>query len=123
MVQLEMLKEEFKSKFQKTNPVLTNLTIWCLGHEYEDRPDFIDLESQIEKIEYAMQNNHFVSEIIPIESSKTFKVRPNEKSGFTPKKRYEHYEIKTNEKYVYLKPGKGYGLYAIGVGKCLKGGK
>ena len=82
-MELELLKEEFKEKFQHTNPVLCDLTMWCLEHRYENRPDFIQLEEDIEKAEYS--NKPFTSEIIPLNSAKQMNLKSeikekNEKS-------------------------------------------
>ena len=98
---MELLKEEFKAKFQETNPILTNLTLWCLEHEYEGRPDFLDLEFQIEKIEYQLNNKEFISEIIPIGSYKTTKFKPDKGNGFVPKKKQDFFRIVNVEKYGY----------------------
>ena len=104
-IQLELLKEEFKEKFQNSNPILTDLTLWCLEHEYEARPDFIDLENQIEKIEYKMNNQQFISEIIPIESFKAIKIKPKEGSGFVAKKKQEFFKVINVIRYGYICEG------------------
>lgn len=67
-MELELLKIEFSEKYQESNPILVELTLWCLQHEYEKRPDFIDLEKRIERNDYS--NQPFVSEIIPLSSVK-----------------------------------------------------
>ena len=97
--ELELLKEEFKSKFQETNPLLTNLTLWCLEHEYEARPDFIDLENQAEKIEFNLQNRPLISDIIPIDSGKTVGMKTQ--SVVAPKEKQYFLEIENPENYFY----------------------
>lgn len=67
-MELELLKIEFSEKYEQTNPLLVELTLWCLQHEYENRPDFIDLEKRIERMDFS--NQPFISEIIPLSSVK-----------------------------------------------------
>lgn len=72
-MQLELLKEEFKEKYQRVNPVLTDLTMWCLEHEYPNRPDFIELEQEIDKADFS--NYPLVSEIVPVNSTKKINLK------------------------------------------------
>jgi predicted metal-dependent RNase len=72
-MELELLKEEFKEKYADSNPVLTDLTMWCLNHRYEDRPDFIQLELEMEKADYSQKP--FISEIIPVNSIKKINLK------------------------------------------------
>lgn len=64
---MEMLKEEFKDKFSRSNPLLTELTLWCLSYDYETRPDFIRLEQKIKKCESS--RGPFVSQFFKVGAS------------------------------------------------------
>lgn len=58
-----MLKEEFKEIYSVQAPMLSKLVLWCLENEYKDRPDFIDLESEINKIESELINERNFSKL------------------------------------------------------------
>ena len=61
---MEMLKEEFKDKFCESNPLLTELTLWCLSYDYESRPDFLQLKQKIKETEESDQP--FVSQFFKV---------------------------------------------------------
>jgi hypothetical protein len=94
-MELELLKVEFNEKFKPDNPVLADLTIWCLEHRYENRPDFIQLEEEIEKADYS--NKPFISEIIPLNSAKKINLKSEiqEKNEKTFIETLEFYKFKT----------------------------
>jgi hypothetical protein len=50
-MQLVMLKDEFEEIYSEQAPQLVKLVLWCLENEYAQRPNFFDLESQMNKIE------------------------------------------------------------------------
>lgn len=99
--QLELLKEEFKAKFKASNPILTDLTMWCLEHEYEGRPDFINLENQIRKMEYNLENQAFISELIPIESNNHVAIDPQQGTGFFPRAKQDRFEVLGTDEFSY----------------------
>lgn len=105
-MELELLKAEFKSKFEKSNPVLAKLTLWCLNNEYEERPDFLDLQNQIEKIENALHNNHFISELLPMSSNQILNYKASGNKVETPKLKQDFFIIESPQNYMYPEPGR-----------------
>ena len=46
---IETQKSAFKNKYQEKNPLLVELTNWCLEPRYQNRPTFSDLKTRINK--------------------------------------------------------------------------
>jgi hypothetical protein len=98
-MELELLKAEFREKFGEEAPFLTKLTMWCLNHEYKNRPDFLELENEIERFEFS-QRPH-VSEIVPVSSSKN--VEPEEEEEKEPEKQpHDDYDINSIRQFGFV---------------------
>jgi outer membrane biosynthesis protein TonB len=98
---LELLKQEFRNKFEVTNPVLTDITMWCLNHQYEDRPDFLELEEKFGKL--ILSDKPFVSQIIPVSSEKLILMKSEAKEPeIEEKKPQENFTYHNAHNYNYF---------------------
>lgn len=89
--QLELLKEEFKEKFSATNPLLAELTLWCLSYHYEQRPDFLELEAKIREFESGV--GPFVSRFFKVGGSRVADAGPAAKAADARREDAGHHQV------------------------------